>query len=145
MKRLKQISESFHPADTAKVMMRSIVSLLCKRTVAIMVFALACGILWINGSAGTLIGQFVSELSDVDQRLLTQLQADEKVFTARQISMFHRRFVDRCLAAIPNDAVTLAYSGIVCTDNGRLKQRIHGDLGSPLRLQREIIPLFLTV
>jgi hypothetical protein len=64
-------------------------------------------------------------------RWFEQQESDANRITAHQLNLFHRRFIDKCMSAIP-ERFEVQYLGLLGTDNGRHRQNIKDHLGLPL-------------
>lgn len=60
------------------------------------------------------------------ERLDAQQRKSMQEITIRVANLFHKRFIDTCMEALPRE-VTLQYVGLLGTDNGRLKVRVLTD------------------
>jgi len=65
------------------------------------------------------------------RELSAQYRADERVVTARQVNLFHLRFIETVMDDLPK-LVALDYQGLVATDRERSRPRKDGDIGLPL-------------
>ena len=65
------------------------------------------------------------------RELSAQYRADERVVTARQVNLFHLRFIETVMDDLPR-LVALDYQGLVATDCEQDRPRKAGDIGLPL-------------
>ncbi|MHC4400307.1 MAG: hypothetical protein ACYTG0_11585 [Planctomycetota bacterium] len=70
-------------------------------------------------------GRFVEKLPPDMVALMKQREADQRRITIREANLFHRHFIDTCMEVMPRN-VTLGYSGILATDDGRHPARVYG-------------------
>jgi hypothetical protein len=60
------------------------------------------------------------------ERLVAQQRRSMRQITIREANLFHKRFIEICMRELPR-TVTIHYVGLLGTDNGRKKVRIHTD------------------
>ncbi len=65
------------------------------------------------------------------RELSAQYRADERVITARQVNLFHLRFIETVMDDLPR-LVALDYQGLVATVREQGRPRKAGDIGLPL-------------
>lgn len=65
------------------------------------------------------------EIKEIERLVAQQLRSMRQI-TIREANLFHRRFIEVCMKELPR-TVTIQYVGLLGTDNGRKKVRIHTD------------------